>query len=59
MSSSDLPTAAPFSQVTLYNGSTTLGRTAADPNGHWNLTVPAGSLSMFGTLTFTATATPS
>jgi Bacterial Ig-like domain/Matrixin len=49
--------AAPFSQVTLYSGPTILGSTAADPNGHWNITVPAGSLSMFGTLSFTATAT--
>jgi hypothetical protein len=49
--------AAPFSQVTLYNGSTALGTASTDPNGHWNITLSAGTLSTFRSLSFTATAT--
>jgi hypothetical protein len=50
-------TAAPYSQVTLYNGSTELGTTGTDPNGHWNITLASGVLSNFSSLNFTATAT--
>jgi hypothetical protein len=50
-------TAAPYSRIALYNGLTSLGGTAADPNGHWDFTLSAGILSIFRTLSFTATAT--
>jgi hypothetical protein len=49
-------TAMPFSRVTLYNGSTLLGSTTADPNGNWNFGISTAGMTA-QSYTFTATAT--
>jgi hypothetical protein len=48
--------AAPGSRIILSSGSTALGSTTADRNGHWEIACSTGSMTP-GTYTFTATAT--
>ena len=49
-------TAAPYSRIALYNGTTLAGSTTADRNGHWNFAFSTGTLSP-GTYTLYGTAT--
>ncbi len=49
--------AAPFSQVTIDQGSQIVGTTTADPSGHWNFTLPSGELLPYSLTNITATAT--
>jgi hypothetical protein len=50
-------TATPFSQVSVFEGVTLLGTTAADGNGHWNFTDTTDTLQSVKLYTFTALAT--
>jgi hypothetical protein len=50
-------TAAPYSQVSIFQGLTLLGSTAADGNGNWNFDDSAGDLQSLNLYSFTALAT--
>ena len=50
-------TAPPFSQVSLFEGLTQLGTTAADGNGNWNFTDTTDTLQSVKLYSFTALAT--
>jgi hypothetical protein len=50
-------TAQPFSQVSLFQGVTLLGTTAADGNGHWNFTGTTETLQSVHCYSFTALST--
>jgi hypothetical protein len=50
-------TAAPFSQVSVFEGVTLLGSTAADGNAHWNFTDTTDTLQSVKCYSFTALST--
>ena len=50
-------TADPYSQVSVFQGLTLLGSTAADGNGNWNFTDTAGNLQTLNLYSFTALCT--
>ncbi len=50
-------TAQPYSQVSLFQGLTLLGTTAADGNGNWNFEDTTDSLQTVGLYSFTALST--
>jgi hypothetical protein len=50
-------TAAPYSQVSVFQGLTLLGSTAADGNGNWNFDESASTLQSLNQYSFTALST--